>query len=66
MVLADKGFTIHSPDRVPAGIHLNIPSLKKNDGKYTPAVVEMCRKIAKSRIHVERVNERIKNFEILS
>lgn len=26
----------------------------------------MCKQIARSRIHVERVNERIKHFEILS
>ncbi|XP_062592015.1 uncharacterized protein LOC134253508 [Saccostrea cucullata] len=64
MILADKGFTIHS--LLPAGVHLNIPPFLKDKGQYTPAEVQLCRKIARSRIHVERVNERIKNFEILS
>ena len=64
MVLADKGFTIHP--LLPSGVHLNIPPFLKDKGQYTPAEVQMCRKIARSRIHIERVNERIKNFEILS
>ncbi|KAK3085760.1 hypothetical protein FSP39_008291 [Pinctada imbricata] len=64
MILADKGFTIHS--LLPSGVHLNIPPFLKDKGQYTPAEVQMCRKIARSRIHIERVNERIKNFEILS
>lgn len=64
MILADKVFTIHSI--LPAGVHLNIPLFLKNKGQYTPAEVQMCRQIARSRIHVGRVNKRIKNFEILS
>ncbi|KAK3109065.1 hypothetical protein FSP39_022160 [Pinctada imbricata] len=64
MILADKGFTIHS--LLPSGVHLNIPPFLKDKGQYTPAEVQMCRKNARSRIHIERVNERIKNFEILS
>ena len=64
MILADKGFTIHS--LLPQGVHLNIPPFLNDKGQYTPAEVQVCRKIARSRIHVERVNERIKQFEILS
>ncbi|XP_069114314.1 uncharacterized protein [Argopecten irradians] len=64
MILADKGFTIYS--LLLQGVHLNIPPFLKDKGQYTPAEVQMCRKIARFRIHVERVNERIKNFEILS
>ncbi|XP_033744337.1 uncharacterized protein LOC117330224 [Pecten maximus] len=64
LILSDKGFTIHP--LLPPGVHLNIPPFLKDKGQYTPAEVQVCRKIARSRIHVERVNERIKNFEILS
>ena len=64
LILADKGFTIH--DLLPSGVHLNIPPFLRDKGQYTPAEVQMCRKIARSRIHVERVNERIKNFDILT
>jgi hypothetical protein len=64
LILGNKGFTIHSI--LPPGVHLNIPPFLKNKGQYTPAEVQVCRKIARSRIHVERVNERIKNFAILN
>lgn len=63
MILADKGFTIHK--LLPQGVHLNIPPFLTAKSQYTPAEVQLCRKIAKSRIHVERANERIKNYEIL-
>ena len=64
MILADKGFTIHK--LLPQGVHLNIPAFLTGKGQYTPAEVKLCRKIARSRIHVERANERIKNYEILN
>lgn len=63
MILADKGFTIHK--LLPQGVHLNIPPFLTTKSQYTPSEVQLCRKIAKSRIHVERANERIKNYEIL-
>lgn len=63
MILADKGFTIHK--LLPQGVHLNIPPFLTAKSQYTPSEVQLCRKIAKSRIHVERANERIKNYEIL-
>jgi hypothetical protein len=63
MILADKGFTIHK--LLPPGVHLNIPAFLVGKSQFSPAEVQMCRKIARSRIHVERANERIKNFSIL-
>lgn len=63
MILADKGFTIHK--LLPQGVHLNIPPFLLSKSQYTPAEVQLCRKIARSRIHVERANERIKNYSIL-
>lgn len=63
MILADKGFTIHK--LLPQGVHLIIPPFLTAKSQYTPSEVQLCRKIAKSRIHVERANERIKNYEIL-
>ncbi|XP_062599178.1 uncharacterized protein LOC134260640 [Saccostrea cucullata] len=63
MILADKGFTIHK--LLPQGVHLNIPPFLTSKSQYTPSEVQLCRRIAKSRIHVERANERIKNYEIL-
>lgn len=63
MILADKGFTIHK--LLPQGVHLNIPPFLTAKSQYTPSEVQLCRKIAKSRIHVERANERIKHYEIL-
>ena len=63
MILADKGFTIHK--LLPDGVQLNIPPFLIGKSQYTPAEVKLCRKIARSRIHVERANERIKNYVIL-
>ena len=46
MILADKGFTI--PKLLPQGLHLNIPPFLTAKSQYTPAEVQLCRKIAKS------------------
>ncbi len=63
LILADKGFTIF--DQLPAGVSLNIPPFLTNKSHFTKEEAEACRKIARSRIHVERANERIKNYDIL-
>jgi hypothetical protein len=57
LILADKGFTIHQ--NLPAGVC-------SQKSHFTKKEAEICFKIARSRIHVERANERIKNFEILN
>ena len=63
LILADKGFNIYHS--LPQGVSLNIPPFLKNKSCFTAAEAEMCFKISKARIHVERANERIKNYEIL-
>ena len=64
LILADKGFTLH--ERLPVGVHLNIPPFLSGKSQFTKQEARLCAKIAKARIHVERANERLKNFEILS
>lgn len=64
LILADKGFTLF--DRLPAGVNLNIPPFLTNKTYFTKEEAEACRRIARSRIHIERANERIKNYEILN
>jgi hypothetical protein len=63
LILADKGFTIHSV--VPQGVHLNIPPFLVGKSQFTHEEASMCRKIGRARIHVEKANERLKNFAIL-
>ena len=63
LILADKGFNIYS--KIPSGESLNIPPFLSNKSHFTKQEAEACFIIAKSRIHVERANERIKNFAIL-
>lgn len=63
LVLADKGFTIYK--LLPQGVNLNIPPFLSGKAKFTEEEAKLCLKIARARIHVERANERIKNFEIL-
>jgi hypothetical protein len=64
LILADKGFNIH--DKMPSGVQLNIPPFLVNKTHFTSKEAELCYKIARNRIHVERVNERFKNYQILS
>jgi hypothetical protein len=64
LILADKGFTVH--DALPAGVHLNLPPFLSSKSKFSPQEAKLCYKIARARIHVERANERIKNFDILN
>lgn len=63
LVLADKGFTIF--DLMPPGVSLNIPPFLIGKAHFTAQEAKLCYKIARSRIHVERANERIKNYRIL-
>ena len=64
LILADKGFNIF--DKLPSGVSLNIPPFLSNKGHFTKQEAELCFKIGRSRIHVERANERIKNYDILN
>jgi len=64
LILADKGFNIY--DKLPSGVSLNIPPFLSSKGHFTKEEAKLCFKIGRSRIHVERANERIKNYEILS
>lgn len=63
LILADKGFPIY--DQLPPGVHLNLPPFLTAKSQFTQAEANMAMKIARARIHVERANERIKNFSIL-
>ncbi|XP_052216971.1 uncharacterized protein LOC127834893 [Dreissena polymorpha] len=63
LILADKGFNIF--DKLPAGVSLNIPPFLSSKGHFTKEEALLCFKIGRSRIHVERANERIKNYDIL-
>ena len=63
LILADKGFTMHS--QLPSGVHLNIPPFLSGKSAFTPQEAALCYKIARARIHVERANERIKNYAFL-
>ncbi|XP_055999735.1 uncharacterized protein LOC125662644 isoform X2 [Ostrea edulis] len=64
LILADKGFNIH--DKMPSGVQLNIPPFLVNKTHFTSKEADLCYKIARNRIHVERVNEGLKNYQILS
>ncbi|KAK3910841.1 Putative nuclease [Frankliniella fusca] len=62
LILADKGFLIH--DMLPPGVSLNIPPFKRT-AQFTAAQVRATSTIATARIHVERANARIKEYQIL-
>ena len=64
MVLADKGFMIH--DLMPKNVFLNLPPFLLKETQFTRSEATFTRKIAGCRIHVERANERLRNYKILS
>ena len=65
VLLVDRGFTIEDL-LMPRQVHLNIPPFLRGRDRLTPQEELLTRKIAKARIHVERYNERIKKFRLIS
>ncbi|XP_065196381.1 uncharacterized protein LOC135827875 [Sycon ciliatum] len=64
-IMADKGFDIQDL-LVPYGVKLNIPPFKRSGHQMALEDVQKTQQIAKLRIHVERLMERIKEFNIFS
>lgn len=64
MVMADRGFLIRDilNERQ---VELNIPPFLNGRNKFTPQEEVQTKKIAKVRIHVERIIERLKKFRLL-
>lgn len=64
LILADKGFLVS--DLLPLGVTLNIPSFLNCESKqFTPNQIARNKLISTSRVHVERVIQRIKEYNIL-
>lgn len=64
LVMADRGFTVQDLLN-PIQVELKIPSFLKGRGSLTAAEELETRRIAKARIHVERFNERLKQFKLV-
>ncbi|VDI19094.1 Hypothetical predicted protein [Mytilus galloprovincialis] len=64
-IMADRGFTIDDL-LFPLRVKLNIPAFTKNKPQLSAEDVTTTRRIARVRIHVERVIRRLKVFKILS
>ena len=62
VLAVDKGFKIR--EDVPAGVDIAIPSFKVKGEQFTTQQAIRSRTISSARSHVERVNERIKNYAI--
>ena len=63
-IMADKGFRIEK-DLEKLGLNLNIPPFASSACQMSPADVDLTKKIARHRIHVERAINRIKNFKLV-
>ena len=63
LILADKGFLLH--DIIPQGVFLNLPAFLRGKSKFSKAEAIFSTKIARSRIHVERAIERLRNYNVL-
>ena len=64
LVLADRGFTVRELLN-PIQAELKIPAFLKGRGSLSAAEELETRRIAKARIHVERFNERLKQFKLI-
>ena len=64
LLMADRGFDISDLTQE-IGVELNIPPFQKGDNQFTEQDLTKTRRIASTRIHVERAIERIKNHHIL-
>jgi hypothetical protein len=62
IVVADKGFLI--ADILPPGVSLSIPPFL-NNSQFTEHEVFESRKISRGKVHIERINVRLKRFLIL-
>jgi len=62
IVLANKGFLI--ADILPPGVSVNLPPFH-NMPQFTDSQISQGRKTARGRIHIERINVRLKRFLIL-
>ena len=64
VVMADRGFMVRELLN-PRQVTLKIPSFSKGRSSFTAAEELETRRIAKARIHVERFNERLKQFRLV-
>ena len=64
VILADRGFTVQDLLN-PLQADLKIPSFLKGRSSLSATEELSIRKIVKARIHVERFNERVKQFRIV-
>ena len=64
LVLADRGFTVRELLN-PLQVELKIPAFLKGRKSLSAAEELETRRIAKARIHVERFNERLKQFKLV-
>ena len=55
-IMADKGFLIQDI-LAPLGVHLNVPPLLKSDCQMASKDMILTKKIAQSRVHVEKLSE---------
>lgn len=64
-VMADKGFTIEK-ELKDIGLKLNIPPFSSSGAQMSAADTRQTLKIAKHRVHIERLIAKVKTFQILS
>ena len=65
VVLADRGFTIHDL-LAEKGATLEIPPFREGRKQFTKEECIRSKLLSRARIHVERFNERIKKYRIIS
>ena len=64
-IMADKGFTIRS-ELAAMGLQLNIPPFASEGAQMSAQDVQLTEKVARHRIHIERLIRKIKCFKMIS
>ena len=62
LILADKGFLLH--DVLPKGVTVNLPPFLWLP-QFTDAEVAETRILARARVHIERLNAKVKKYRIM-
>ena len=64
IAMFDKGFTVQDIF-LPRQVKVKVPPFVRSKRQFTPSEISECKRIARARIHIERVMGRLKEFRLL-
>ena len=64
IAMFDKGYTVQDIF-LPRQVKVKVPPFVRSKRQFTPSEISECKRIARARIHIERVMGRLKEFRLL-